>query len=303
MPTPTATPTATPVPTNTPVPTSTLTTATDWLSYANYYRSLGQLPAVSERLAWSKGALNHAVYMVKNDYIGHTEDSFNAWYTPQGLVAAQSSNVTASRDVSRGHQYALDSWMQAPFHALGILDPHLRQVGYGAYSDADGGYQMAAAFDVVRGRSTIPPSVQFPIKWPADGMSVPLRLHWGEDPNPLTSCPGYSTPTGLPIILQLGPGNLTPVVTAHSFSHGETLLEHCVFDETSYVNPDTSQQRSVRRILDGRDAVVIIPRDPLEPGEQYTVSVSVDGTPYTWSFSVSDTTMQSSVEIPASESP
>ena len=303
MPTPTATYTPTTVPTDTPMPTPTVQTATDWLSYTNYYRSLGQLPPVSERLAWTKGAYKHAIYMVKNDYIGHTEDVHNEWYTLQGLAAAQASNVAASRDVSRGHQYALDSWMQAPFHALGILDPHLRQVGYGAYSDADGGYQMAAAFDVVRGRSTSPPSVQFPIKWPADGMTVPLRLHWGEDPNPLTSCPGYSAPAGLPIILQVGPGNLIPTVTAHSFTRGGTPLEHCLFDETSYVNPDANQQSLGRGILDDRDAVVIIPRDALEPGEHYTVSVSIDGTTHTWSFSVSDETTQSSIEIPASEAP
>lgn len=297
-PTPTPTPTNPPAPTDTPTPAPTTDPRADWLSYTNYYRALAQLPPVTEYAAWSTGAYYHARYMVKNNVIQHSEDPNNPWYTRQGLAAAQSSNLVVSPDVNRDHRYALDAWMQAPFHALGIINPALRQVGFGLYREADGGLQMGAALDIIRGVGRVPPYVSFPVKWPADGMTVPLRLHWGEYPNPLSSCPGYNPPTGLPIILQLGPGDVTPVVTAHSFQKGSTPLAHCVFDETSYVNPNPADQSGMRGVLDAHDAIVLIPRSPLEPGASYTVSITVNGQTYTWSFRVSENVAQAAGNVP-----
>jgi hypothetical protein len=43
-----------------------------------------------------------------------------------------------------------------------------------------------------------------------------------------------------------------------------------------------------RNILNARDAVVLIPRDPLTPGTRYTVSITVNGQTHAWSFTVSD---------------
>ena len=59
-----------------------------------------------------------------------------------------------------------------------------------------------------------------------------------------------------------------------------------MFSETSYTNPDPVQQSLGRGILASRDAIVLIPRQPLTPGARYTVSLTVDGVPYGWSFQV-----------------
>lgn len=275
-----------------PIPTPTATPTPpppEWLIYVNSYRVMAELPPVTENASWSYGNWLHARYIVKNNVVQHTEDPSNPWYTPEGLAAAQSSNLTSHSDVNASDKYAIDSWMQAPFHAIGVLDPQLLQVGYGSYREANGGLQMGAGLDVIRGLGSIPPSVEFPVKWPSDGASVPLTLHWGEYPSPLTSCPGYSSPSGLPIILQIGSGNLVPNVTSHSFMQGSTPLEHCVFDETSYSNPDGSQQSLGRGILNSRDAIILIPRNPLTPGGSYTASITVSGQTHTWSFTVSST--------------
>jgi hypothetical protein len=48
--------------------------------------------------------------------------------------------------------------MQAPFHALGILDPALQQVGFGIERAQRRRIQTAAGLDVIRGRSTAPTS-------------------------------------------------------------------------------------------------------------------------------------------------
>jgi uncharacterized protein YkwD len=284
------TPTLTPTPTATPTPTPTPTPSSAWLAYVNTYRALANLPNVTENPTWSDGDWKHSRYMVKNDYIGHTEDPGNPWYTPEGLAAAQNGNTFVSSSATSPDTYAIDFWMSGPFHAVGILDPALQQAGYGSYREADGGWQMGATLDVIRGLGAMPPSVSFPVEYPGDGKTIGLLSYLGgEWPDPLTACPGYSTPSGLPIILQIGPGNLTPNVTAHSFMQGTTPLEHCVFDETTYTNPDSSTQSVGRNILNSRDAIVLIPRAPLTPGATYTVSITTNGQTYTWSFVASST--------------
>jgi hypothetical protein len=247
------------------------------------------LPEVYENASWSSGGMAHSRYTVKNDVLMHGEDTRNQWYTPEGLAAAESGNLMGSYDATSSDRRAIDSWMQAPFHAVGILDPALEQVGFGSYRETDGGLQMGATLDVVRGIGGIPASIAFPVSWPANGVTVPLTKFWGESPDPLTSCPGYASPAGLPIVLQLGPGNLTPVVSSYSFSQGGTALESCVFTEGTYSNPDPTSQDLGRAVLNERDAVIMIPRVPLTPGASYTVSITANGQTYTWTFTVAST--------------
>jgi hypothetical protein len=265
----------------------------DWLAYVNYYRALACLPAVTENATYSDGDRKHAKYMVKNDYIGHSENASLPYYTPEGAAAAAASNVMATSDANATDNYAIDLWMKGPFHAVGILDPKLQQAGFGSYREADGGWQMAAALNVISGLGSVPSSVAFPVKWPTDGMTVNLKSYDGnESPDPLTSCSGYTAPSGLPIILQLGTGNaiafggLSPV-SAFSFKQGATTLPSCEFDENNYQNPDASLQSLGRAVLDSRDAIVIVPKTPLTPGATYTVSVTANAQTYTWSFTVS----------------
>lgn len=267
----------------------------DWLGYVNYQRGLACLPPLTENAAYSDGDQKHAKYMVKNNFIGHTESVFDPYYTPEGAAAAGASNVMVSSDVNATDIYAIDLWMKGPFHAVGILDPKLAQTGFGSYREADGGYQMAAALNVLSGLgSSAPASVQFPVKWPGDGQTVNLRSYDGyESPDPLASCSGYTAPSGLPIVLQLGTGNAVPSgaaspVTAFSFKQGAATLPSCEFDENNYQNPtDSTLQDLGRAVLSTRDAIVIIPRNPLAQGGTYTVSVTANSQTYTWTFSVS----------------
>ena len=258
----------------------------NWLAYLNSYRSMAELPPLSENNGWSLGSHHHARYTVKNDVLEHGEDNSNPWYTPEGHAAAQSGNIMASGNLEAGDDYAVEAWMQAPFHAVAILDPALKQVGFGSYREADGGLQMGATLDVLRGLGPVPAGVQYPVAWPADGTSVPLNLYWGEYPDPLSSCPGYAAPSGLPVILQVGPGDRIPEINSHSFKRGSQSLESCIFSESTYVNPDAMAQDLGRAVLAERDAVVLIPREPLTPGATYSVSITVDGQNYRWQFSV-----------------
>ena len=257
-----------------------------WLDRLNYYRATATLPPVVEEPALSGAVLQHARYIVNHDVIEHAQNARKRWATAEGAAAAAVSNLAASTRENEPDWWAVDLWMQAPFHALGILDPALTRVGFGIHHASNGKIQTAAGLDVIRGRSSPTGPVRYPIVWPADGSTVPLTSHEDEYPSPLTSCKGYSAPTGLPLIVQLGPGNGAPDVVGSVISDGETFLEHCLFDERSYVNPNREQQALGRSILDARDAVVLIPRKPLRPGFRYRVIIEANRRRIDWTFAV-----------------
>lgn len=259
----------------------------EWLLYLNAYRTSAGLGPLVHESTWSAGAVLHARYTVKEDLLAHSENSSSPWYSADGHTAAQNSNVMASSSASTTDQFAIDLWMQGPFHAVGMIDPRLARTGYGSYRESDGSYQMAAALDVLRGRSGSASGISWPLLWPGPGKTVPIGRYSGNEyPNPLTACPGYSAPSGLPVIAQFGSGSANPVVTASSFSSNGQPLEHCIITETTYANSDASAQSLGRAVLAGRDAVVLIPRTPLTSGATYTASLTVNGTTHTWSFSI-----------------
>jgi uncharacterized protein YkwD len=286
-PTPTKRPTRTPTPANTPTPTPTLAQSQAWLTYLNTFRNLANLPPLTENPDWSMGEVLHSRYMVKNDFLGHTEDPANPWYTPEGNIAAQNGNVFVSASAAATYIHALNAWMSGPFHQVAILDPKLETTSFGLYQEADGVWQTGATLDVLRGRTPYTPDVEYPILYPADGQTVTLGQYaGGEFPDPLSACPGYTAPTGSPIVLQL---DTVPGVTTYAFQRNGTSLEACVFDETSYTNSDPVTQQSARGMLAARHAVVLLPRQPLTAGT-YTVAITTNGTTYTWSFTQAGTT-------------
>jgi uncharacterized protein YkwD len=261
------------------------------LSYVNYYRALAELPPVDENAEWSAGAYNHARYMVKNDVIGHSEDPSNPWYTPEGHTAAQEGNVMIGTNINTTDRTAIDLWMEGVFHAISIIDPRLQTIGYGSYREAVGNYQMGGVLNVLSGRGSIPDTVDFPVMWPAPGAIIPADMgssRMRETPQALTSCPDYSVPVGRVLILQADPSQPDASASDSSFTHNGQQLEHCVFDSTTYSNPNLSLQSLGRSILDMRNAIVLIPRAPLVPGEAYTASLTISGTTYEWTFSVAE---------------
>jgi hypothetical protein len=240
---------------------------------------------VSEDVAWSLGSEEHSRYTVKTDFISHSEDNSNPWYSLAGSDAAQNGNLAATIWYEAPAEWAVDYWISAPFHALPMLDPQLQAVGFGWYREQDGGVVFAANMDILRGLNQELVDFSYPIMFPRDGGTAWVRQSvLYEYPDPLTACPGYSKPTGPPIILQMGTGRGTPIIGGSSFRSGDQVLDHCVFGENTYVNPDAAAQQSGRRILDVRDAIVLIPRVPLQPDKTYTASILADGQQVTWSF-------------------
>ncbi len=271
-----------------------------WLDRVNTYRRLAQLPDLTENPDWSFGARQHAVYMVKAGETSNFESMTSPWYTPDGAAAAPNSLLIGATSATFSDVQAVDYWFRSPFQTISILDPELRQTGYGSYREAGGLMPMAAALDVRRGYiSGVPAGVTFPVKWPGSGQVVGLRTfaEFGETPDSFSfnncNTPGYSAATaGLPIILQVGSGSAAgPTVNRNSAPSvlrlGSSPQPHCLITAVD-LPVDTA---GTRDYLATRDALILIPKDPLMQGATYTVSITATlsgGSPtnYTWSFSV-----------------
>lgn len=269
-----------------------------WLTYLNLFRDQANLDPLAENEGWVNGAFLHSRYMVKNNYITHYESPANVWYTEEGYDAGRNGNVFVSSYNGTTDEMAINFWMMGPFHAISMLDPELQLTSLGSYREDGSGWEMGATLDVLRGRQGLLPGTTFPLTYPRDGGQTWLRQYAGNEwPDPLTSCPGYTTPSGPPIMLQIGEGNLTPNVTEYRFSSGGSPLPACLFDETSYINSDGGTQSIGRAVLNGRDAIIIMPEDPLVSGQEYDVSVTVNGSKIEWGFSVVSSPLATSPDM------
>jgi hypothetical protein len=122
------------------------------------------------------------------------------------------------------------------------------------------------------------------IVWPGDSTGVPLvRYSGSEYPDPLTSCPGYRSPVGLP--LYIARGRDTELASVSLTDDRGKSFTSCVLSAATFRNPDPVAQQLGRAVLGGYGAVSILPRKPLEFGRTYRVDVvTTDGERIGWSF-------------------
>ena len=264
----------------------------EWQNRINRYRLASKLPPVYYNADWTYGAAAHARYIVNTGTLLPYEDPLSGHYTPEGNLAANFSLQMGQTTQNFSDAQVIDFWLRSPFQALSMLDPEWNQTGYGSYRAPGGLYQTGAVLDVVRGYDPAP-AVTYPIYWPGNGVASNLKEYSGADnPDPLlfNNCPGSR---GAPIILQVGNGSNTVAFTTSTptivlFNGGP--IYHCAFSATEFSIPNDSDATSYgKQLLDQRDAVVIIPTNPLANGS-YTVTITllvnnVQRT-FTWSFTV-----------------
>jgi hypothetical protein len=282
-----------------------------------YYRRFLKLPTASEDSAMTARATEEAQSQLQSIKAsgaagGGTQDS-----EPLVRVTSKSGvmNPTTTLAISTitGTMTGgdvIDRMMALPFTALKVIDPQLARVGFGLQCDAG---VCAAVMAVRRGldKSTrlelyqatdadrywnpnlgpVPPTpaqLNTPVEFPPDGGLAPELSYSGSDwPAPLSACPGYSTPTGPPIILQLGKGasNDGPDVSAHTLTHDGQDVTHCLIAQTSLgSDADSSHSNPIWQYLNAFGAVIIIPREPFAPSSTYSVSITADSNNNSWSF-------------------
>ncbi len=275
-----------------PLPTF-ISAKADWLTTVNYYRAMAGVLPVIEDPTLSAGARSHARYMVGNGIIAHDEVDGGPFWTPEGDDAGNKGNVAVSSSASATARKHVELWMTGPFHAIGVLRPQLNTVGYGQYDDPSATpWRSGATLNVISGLDRpIPPSA-VPILFPGDGTTTSLYQFIAETPSPVTFC-GWTGAAGLPVLALLPAPAVNPVgrITTDS----GTDLEVCTLSQAN-----TSGLG--KAILQGDNAVVVMPRNPLAPG-RYHVSIQSGTGPVEWSFTVDpaaggSTVVQPPVDLP-----
>ncbi len=290
-----------------------------WLHELDRWREMTGLRGVRENPRMSQGNYAHARYLVKagppddasfiayRNSIGaaaHREDANSPFYSAEGADAANGGKVTIgglwAADVSWDRNQCDDvrGLLVAPFHRLSLLAPWATVAGYGAF----GNYPRRAAALALWG---IPQDSggTGQVEFPPDGSTLAIAaMNNSEWPNPLTSCPGYVRPVGLPISLQMGsPADWRPFPLAISLQMGNLVrlesfslrdvtkddpVEACAFDAFTYRNLEAAAQASGSNALRLYRAVVLIPRYPLRPGHRYAVGIKTHGHAVNWTFGI-----------------
>ena len=258
-----------------------------WLETLNYYRLSSGVEPVTENPISSANAMKHSIYLAKSDpkyFTGiyenpHSENPESPYYTKEGANSGTNLTYTARESD------AIDSWMQAPLHAIGLLQDNLKTTGYAtAINDRTGGAHTG--LDVING---LVGSRRKVITFPGDGAIVRLNKFDGERPDPRESCgKDWEKFRGLPIFASListPPRDITGKLITPD---GKTLLpgnDLCVVTQYSWVSTDRVIPYG-NQIMAGEKLILLIARSPLGPGEH---SVSVSGTGISslnWSFTV-----------------
>lgn len=236
----------------------------------------------------------HARYLVENSTWGHEEDPGKPFYTPEGHAAGKRSNIGSPGSGYDFEPYdhpenAANTFLTAPFHLFHLLNPSATGTRIAIYrtstcfaaQDCPNPWTSgAAAVEMISGRAWPEGKT---VRFPENGQVVPVIRHAGEYPSPVTACPRYDWPVGLPILAMHGRGNL-PAIKSTRLTRGDEVLEHCTFTAATYTNPDPAAQSLARNLLDAFGAAIIIPREPLAPSSTYTVTVEYATHTDTWSF-------------------
>jgi uncharacterized protein YkwD len=289
----------------------------EWLLRINEARKAAGLMPIVDNQFLSDADARHARYLVKNHArfeLGakmHDEDPSNPWYTPTGQVAGRTGDVIPPSHSELTDDEAIEGWLLAPFHALPILDPTLREAGFGRYCEAG---WCAAVLNFGRGSSwslgnaaqavnSSPQHQRFtessisaateaqesaqlpkPIEYPSEGETVKhVRFTIREFPNPLSACPSYERPTGSIILISFG-RDFSPNISDVSLTMDGETLETCTVTADSYRSSDPSQVLAAQSGLKHYAAALIVPRAPLQAGKSYSVSVTSGEKTYRWSF-------------------
>lgn len=239
----------------------------------------------------------HTRYAAENRAWGHSEDPSLPWSTPEGLDAARRSNLAYGsvfadpRDPSDGAMW-IDVWAQAPFHLFSMMDPRTKGIRFASYraehpcgDGAPEACSLTVAVAALQALRDGPWPSLATVEFPGPGSTIDLAVFRGEWPSPLASCPGYTSPAGLPLFAMVGPqGPSPPRIVTSTVERDGHPVDHCAIDAANYVNPDEEAQRLARSILAGHGAVVLVPREPLVAGSSYRVVLTTDLSSHDWTF-------------------
>jgi hypothetical protein len=206
--------------------------------------------------------------------------------SPNYSLAGARAGVRSSLTYSSTDLQAVESSVTAPFHAVGLMEPGLRTVGFALGSVESS--RLNAGLDVLSGVVDAPDEE---VLFHGPGSRIELNRFTGEPPDPTEPC-RYSTDSmwGLPIyaLLAFDP---TAVTTArHTYPDGTAITGDgassclCVLTEHSAYSSDPTHAYALTT-YENRNMVLLFPDDPLAPGA-FDVQIETAGQTRSWSFEI-----------------
>jgi hypothetical protein len=259
-----------------------------WLVNLNYYRTAAGLKPITEDKILSASVKKHMIYLVKSDpkyFVGayinrHRENPASPYYTPEG---ARSGNELTN-SASSSEAAAIDSWMQAPFHALGLLREGLTSVGFDSeYNATTGLYEFGMnIFGNLKSERTKN------VLYPGKGSFSRLDQFQSESPDPRQACGlSWKIFNGLPLwvsLLAAPPAQVSAQLITPSGKVLKSGGDLCIVDEQNFITSDRVNGVSGKTIITAGHLVLLIPKRPLAPGMQ-KVSLMMKGrATIAWSF-------------------
>jgi len=271
--------------------TNTLPTVNaGWLANLNYYRVASGLSPVSENKLLSASVKKHMIYLVQSDpkyFVGvyinpHTENPASPYYTVDG---AKSGNELTSNGSGNSAQ-AIDSWMQAPFHAIGLLRQGLKSVGFDReFNPTTGlyGFGMNIFGNLNLGKTKI-------ILFPGNRSYSRLDSFQGESPDSRQACGSHwKKYMGLPLwvsLLTSPPTHITAKLITPSGKILKSGSDLCIVDERNFFTTDRVDGPAGRAIIKSEHLVLVFPKKSLTPGLQ-KISLAMTGkSSISWAFTV-----------------
>lgn len=233
------------------------------LAWLNKLRKALGLPSLAKEPALSRSAQSHTNYLKLHTTVGHEEIKGAAGFTgsdPQSRAVFFGYSGYTSEGINSGTpngSVAIDQLNDAPYHRLSIINPNLKEAGIGFEQTESSGN-----ITVVNYGTTGPLNNELPIMYPYPGQTnVKISWYVAEEPNPLRTYGKDRIYTGYPISISVHDQNikeLKAVSTSIKDNKGRDVPFYLV---------DSSRDDKYK------DMIFLIPREPLEPGTNYTVSI------------------------------
>lgn len=243
----------------------------DVVARVNFYRRRSGLGPVTMDPALSKGCMEHAEYLKRNQGSPSTAGLDAHKQNPKLPGATKAgAECGADADLYEGVANiasAVDGWMAGIYHRRPILDPTLTTIGLGYAKLPDGNYVVALRLPAGNAETG-----RWPVWHPGNKMkNVPLAFGM-EIPNPL---PNDAQHGGFPVTLQF-PSDEVENVTASLKTGGTSVPIHLSTPE----KPATDFPQY--------GLVALIPQQTLAPNTTYTARVAATWRgkrrQWTWSF-------------------
>ena len=234
-----------------------------------------------------KAAFNHAVWLLKNNTVGHYQTPATVAFTGIGpgdrMLAAGYNNGIAGEVIaaipSINSGYGLDGargLLSAPYHLAGLMFGFREigisvktggPIGSGADIEFAGASNFTHLVADMGASSTYPKQYQASadvLTYPCAGVVNTATALYGEIPNPIPARNLATSPIGQPVFVQVLQGNLLVITSSSIIKTVDSSPVPIAVTLTSANDPNAHVTAN---------QAIIIPNAPLSPMTQYTVTI------------------------------